>query len=362
MKPICLTCFLALLSVLLLFTGCRDVAPDTDKASSFLFQDGRMVYRVKADDIQAIGEAGTDAYLSPCHTVSWVDRRFGDNEHRRGGIGTDVVVSRINTDGKLTECSRVSLPENPLEYKTNAFWSTASKGSIVYVTGELGTGEIAWFDSTQEKPSLHMIPIPEKAKQKAFDDLLIDENTLYAVDNVEKPKWFVLYDISTPLAPKATDVLEMGWAKNSHVIRGALGKRYIALLSSAFWMPGLRVKVTVYDRAENLKPVSTAVLCEGRWMGRENQVNKQVKAQFDNAGKSHLSFAGDWLLISGHQKKAQVLRIGMDEKPKPLFFRNKGVESAIEKAYGLPDGDVVISVGEGFQRVRRSALTTDRAG
>jgi hypothetical protein len=180
--------------------------------------------------------------------------------------------------------------------------------------------------------------VPEEVKQKMFDDLIVDGNTLLAVDNVVWPKWLVLFDISQPNDPKTLRVTELMEGVNEHIEKGVVGNKYLVLFAESGHMGGSNQSLQIYSKSENYKPVSRITLWTWNRFSEEEKGKRSVPA---------MSFMDDILILSGYGKGAGVIdcssKITDDYVIKPLLYTNEKKQSVpVVEAVVLPNSMIAI--------------------
>ena len=332
-----------IISVLFVITGCSNavIASRTDRD---FFINRTKLFMVEGSDVKCIGDIWKDSFLSPEGLVSWVygtelDRQLLFFLDRKPSTGIDltdpnakcsVYVYKIGTNDSLSLLHQVIIPEG------QSIKTTAISKNILFVTGKLGEHILGFYDLAISKPVFTPIEIPDKVKNKVFDDLIVDGKTLIAIDNVFRPKWLVVYDISNPDKPEPVKVNPLMAGVNEHIEEGVIGSNYMALFCESGTMGGRSQSIQIYDKTKEFAPVAAISLWSSNHRGESTGYKSNPT----------MSFAGDLLLLSGYGGGVGVLDCsaldGRGVIPDRLFCKNKkGKEQLALSAVSLSDDDRV---------------------
>ena len=290
-------CYLAVLLLAVVQSAC--VSQPTQVASPTpvpLVVYGETVYELDGEVAKAVGKTGNDPFLAPSGMVSSI---------REGGT---IQIHRYEGAGRLSLAREIALPtrvvatvEGSLDriiLKESMVKTTALAGGVLYLTGQMGDHTLGFLDLDLSDPPFKPMRVPKEVGGKPFDDLLVDGGSLLAVDNIETPKWLVIYDISRPKAPRLVKAVELpsGVYKGCH--RGAVGPRYLALWCSEFGKFGDSDYVELHDKAEGFAHIGGVALWD-RYLPKvlpgENAVWREEGFPVQDL---EMSFLGELLLLS----------------------------------------------------------------
>jgi len=86
---------------------------------------------------------------------------------------------------------------------------------------------------------------------KSIDDILINGNQLVLVDNVQFPKYMIMYDISTPNNPVHTRTDELpNNGTYEHIIKGDINNNWMVLFSSSYGERGSSQYISISGKKE----------------------------------------------------------------------------------------------------------------
>lgn len=311
-------------------------APEQSVNSNYVIHKN-ILYKIEQKTLTQIASVENDPYLSSDDyvvTLSEIDYSGclscpGQGSSHHGKV---INIHKIEKDSKLKLYRKITLPEG-YTVKT-----TALHKGILFVTGNLGENIFGFYDIRSENPKFVSVQVPAEVKQKMFDDLIIDGNTLLAVDNVVWPKWLVLFDISRPKDPKTLKVVELMEGVNEHIEKGVVGNNYLVLFAENSTKGGRRQALQIYSKSENYKPLSEITLW--RW-------SRQSEEETGQHSTPVMSFMDDILILSGHGKGVGVIdcssKIIDKSVLKPLLYTNEKKRSVpVVEAVVLPNNMIAI--------------------
>ena len=222
--------------------------------------------------------------------------------------GRSISIARLESNEKLIHFANISLPE---KYRARAI---AVVENILYVGGYCGEELLLSVHLTNEQKNWVSLDVPSNLKRvgKSIDDLLIDGKKLVAVDNIVFPKWLLVYDITLPKLPKlecAKEIPDHGTYE--HIVMGAVGTNWIALLSSTAGQAGVGRHIAIFDK-NSMKEC----FCLSRQpsiysiMGRDS--NELMDEQNNWNG---IAFLDDLLMISSGKRGIGILDLSNIQKP-----------------------------------------------
>ena len=319
-------------------TGCSILSgtnTGTQNARSNLIIHRTTLFRADGETLKPLSKVGRDAFLDPSGYVSWITDIFENNEvvHSYSGYGASVEVHKLGPRDALTLFRKFTFPKGQF-VKT-----TAQSGNVLFVTGIFGKRKFGFVDLRVPVPKFTPLELPEKVKGKTYDDLIVDGETLLAVDDVILPKWLVIYDISAPAEPKPIKIDELMTGINLGVRKGAIGPNHLALFCWSVSRGGSTQSVQIYDRSEGLlkrfrksfRPRADVLLAWDLWNGDCGGVWSEPE----------MSFAGDLLLLAGFGDGVGVLDcsapLDRDTFPAELWHRDPTEEEVrVSDAVALP--------------------------
>lgn len=263
-------------------------------------------------------QVGSDSFVTNNNYIAWAVSN------------ATVDVNHIVANGGLELVGRYQLPEG------NTVKTLAMSGDILYLTGDFGAHHIGMVDIRNGmKDPIVPIQIPEKVKKKAFDDLLIDGDSMIAVDDKISPKWLVFYDIHKPSNPQWVWFCELDVGLNERVIKGALNTKCLALLCLSAHRGGENQTMHIYDREKGYKKVR-----EIRLWSWDRQTGEETG---NKCNVPDVSFAGKYLLLPGYNNGVGVVDCSMlkaadNNAVKMLAYREKETLSKIQDAIAMPGG------------------------
>jgi len=155
------------------------------------------------------------------------------------GDGGRVFLVRGMLRGKMETCSlRVSW--------VSSITAILLHGGVAYVGGRAPFGVLLGLVTLGEKPAWKPIEVPQEAAAsagKGIDGFAIHDGRLIAVDDKIFPWYFLLYDVSSPEAPRPVGVRMF----HGHASSVASGHGFLALRQTLASRAGLRRSVRLYD-------------------------------------------------------------------------------------------------------------------
>ena len=302
---------------------------DLDLTGHLFLHRGR-VYKIEGETAKAVSVVGYRPYFDPNGMVASLHGRpegdFDiDTKYRKS-----VQVDKIDPQGSLVPYKSFSFS------KGQAVKRVALSKGLLFVTGLLGDYTLGYFNLQDKDPYLHPVEIPDQVKEKAFDDLLVDGQTLLAVDDIIWPKWLVLYDMSDLNKPHWTDYFELEEGVNEHIVKAEVGPYHLALFCDSFHRIGHEQYVQIYDRMDNYKLLGSVKL----WSVSESDGGDAINRSLQ------MSFIGDKLLLSGYNSGVGVLDCSVpileETKPKMLYYTDKSdTPSQVRDGVSLPENNVI---------------------
>ncbi len=119
-------------------------------------------------------------------------------------------------------------------------------GGVAYVGGRAPFGVLLGLVTLGEKPGWKAIEVPQEAVAsagKGIDGFVLHDGRLIAVDDVVFPWYFLLYDVSSPEAPRPAGVRMF----HGHASSVASGHGFLALRQTLASHAGLRRFTRLYD-------------------------------------------------------------------------------------------------------------------
>ncbi len=296
-----------------------------------------ILYKIEQKKLVQISSLEYDPYLSSDDYIVTLSETIHSGAASLPGKGTynhgkAINIHKIEKENKLKLYRKIDLPTD-YTVKTTALY----KG-ILFVTGNLGENIFGFYDTRSERPQFVPLRVPAEVKQKMFDDLIVDGNTLLAVDNVVWPKWLVLFDISRPKDPKTLKVVELMEGVNEHIEKGVVGNNYLVLFAENSTKGGRRQALQIYSKSENYKPLSEITLW--RW-------SRQSEEETGQHSTPVMSFMDDIFILSGYGPGVGVIdcssKITDKSVLKPLLYTNEKKRSVpVVEAVVLPNNMIAI--------------------
>ncbi|MCF8035264.1 MAG: hypothetical protein K9K62_00185 [Desulfobacteraceae bacterium] len=265
------------------------------------------IYRVDGSTVVPVADVGQMAYLdNHVGILAAICGIPADPNLADAGLGASVRVQKIDSGGGLTPFHHIFLPEG------QAVGSAAISKNLLFVTGHLGEHVLGFFDLNDSRPQFNPVEVPDKVKDKAFDELVIDGDILLAIDDLIMPKWLVVYDLSDPAKPATSGVFELMEGINASVDRAVAGPDHLALLCKGFHQAGAYQSVQIYDKNDAFRPLDEIELWQG---SLDNLKGPDIEISFDNSR----------LLIAGYKSGVGVLECARRaakelQKPKMLWL------------------------------------------
>lgn len=267
----------------------------TPPASSFLIgphESQSAIYRLR------------DGGLSPLATLSYpaLSRSVMDQS---GWFSCIVRRGRRISIGRFTEGGAVEY-EGTIEMPRGAYAQClAINGRTLYV-GSKGKDHIIGMIRL-DAPHLSWEPMarPEEAHRKAVDELLLDEDRLFSVDNLVTPMWLWEYDVTEPASPKLVRSVKLPHhGPYEHVVAAAVGKHWIAIISKTGGRQWAGKYLALYSK-ETLEQC-----CVLEWYG----ISQLILSAPDKNGLpiqlDSLAFLGDRLFMPAGTKGIGYLDVG----------------------------------------------------
>ena len=317
------------------------------------------LFKVDKDTVEQIAFIDSDAFLATNGALSWVSNKLEDQSLSEHGVGTAVEIHYINSLGHLGFERKFDL------LKTDRIKTTALSGNAVYVTGKIGDSILGFFDIREDSSVFIPMEIPKQIEQKRFDDLLIDNQKLLAVDNIVFPKWLVVYDISNSTSPKLIDVIELMKGISEHVLKGAVGDYYLSLFCEGFHRLGRYQTVQIYDKRNNYSPLFKALVWQED--GNSMRGSEDTDSKFVCLNPC-MSFVEDYLLIPGDDKRVKVLDCSKDTVeedaaiPQLMLYNNEGNKTFVVDAVAVPNSNKIIVWLDGDRNPIVTDIEKIRAG
>ena len=104
----------------------------------------------------------------------------------------------------------------------------------LFVGGHGKSGESFWLRSRDDADAWREIPLPSAIRRpgKAVDGLHWNGECLIAVDNIVRPKWLLLYDLSAGHGPTLIDQIELpSHVTHERVVASCLGEGRLGVIS-----------------------------------------------------------------------------------------------------------------------------------
>ena len=160
--------------------------------------------------------------------------------------GRKIFIDEYDQKNSRIVNSRIILlPPKSYIYSSNVF------KNLLYVGGSNINKQIGYYNLEEKELKSENISIPEKFKVpgKAIDEILIQDNLLYAVDNLISPKWIFIYNINNPLEPKFIKQIQLNSnGTYEHISYGDISKNYISLYSTTTGRSGQLEHISILNR------------------------------------------------------------------------------------------------------------------
>lgn len=212
-------------------------------------------------------------------------------------------------------------------------------GNVLYVCGRGRRGNpgidmLGMCVLDRAQPRWLDVPVPAWAasRGKRIDALFVDGSRLLAVDNVIRPKWILIYDITEPSRPVFTDAVPLvSHATYERVRCAAMGTNWVALLASAVGQWGAASILALLDRSTLQEHCAIIVA----W-GKECHFGSYNDQDRSPGGRSSASHHPD--------ARMEVIQVGDGHSAS----NSKSPEAAVESWQGLAfsDDTLLIAAGE----------------
>lgn len=272
--------------------------------------EGCALYREAEDGVKRVAAFAVDPMTPAAVDVDadllcWVDA--GLLRVRHGAIaGHDAATTAV------------ALPEGFVAL------ALALRDEVVFVGGHSTIKRVGVFDREGSMevlgavdlhaaaPAFAELPVPALVRShgKSIDAFVFDGDKLLALDDFEDPKWFLVYAVADPRAPRYLEARPLDPYSTGHRLHGAaLAARHVVVVGTSF-NHGVAFAQWLLFRRGTLAP-------RGRIFARAREQWQEI----DPEGRqfAHVDAAGEQMLLSaGHEGLALADLRALDDGPAPV--------------------------------------------